>query len=98
SSDVNDYVREISGHDFTAKDFRKWAATVRAARELAGHGPAESEARARSNVVRAIEEAAEWLGNTQAVARKAYVDPSVIDAYLEGDTLVDRPSEAAVLS
>ena len=98
SSDVNDYVREISGHDFTAKDFRTWAATVRAARALAGRGPARSEARARSNVARAIEEVAEWLGNTPAVARKSYVDPSVIDAYLEGDALGERPSEAAVLS
>jgi DNA topoisomerase-1 len=98
SGDVNDYVREISGQDFTAKDFRTWAATVRAARALAGRGPAESDAQARSNVVRAIEEVAEWLGNTPTVARKSYVDPSVIDAYLEGDALGDRPSEAAVLS
>jgi DNA topoisomerase-1 len=98
SSDVNDYVREISGHEFTAKDFRTWAATVRAARALAGQGPSISNARARRNVVRAMEEVATWLGNTPAVARKSYVDPSVIDAYLERDALGDRPSEAAVLS
>ena len=98
SGDVNDYVREISGHDFTAKDFRTWAATVRAARALAGLEPARSDALARRNVNRAIEEVAAWLGNTPAVARKSYVDPSVIDAYLEGDALGDRPSEAAVLS
>ena len=98
SGDVNDYVREISGHDFTAKDFRTWAATVRAARALAGQEPARSDALARRNVSRAIEEVAAWLGNTPAVARKSYVDPSVIDAYLEGASLGARPSEAAVLS
>jgi DNA topoisomerase I len=98
SSDVNDYVREISGHEFTAKDFRTWAATVLAMRALAAQEPSTSDAHARRNVVRAMEEVAEWLGNTPAVARNSYVDPSVINAYLEGDALGDRPSEGAVLS
>jgi DNA topoisomerase-1 len=98
SADVNEYLREISGHEFTAKDFRTWAATVRAVRALSGQGPTRSAAQARSNVLRAIEEVAEWLGNTPAVARKSYVDPGVIDAYLEGNGLGDRTSEAAVLA
>jgi len=97
SADVNDYIREISGHDFTAKDFRTWAATVLAARSLArGESPA-TEAGARRDVARAVERVAEWLGNTPAVSRKSYVDPMVIDAYLEGDA-IRGGSEAAVLA
>jgi DNA topoisomerase-1 len=97
SADVNDYIREISGHDFTAKDFRTWAATVMAARALArGESPAD-EAGAKRDVVRAVARVAEWLGNTPAVSRKSYVDPTVIDAYVEGDA-IKNGSEAAVLA
>jgi DNA topoisomerase-1 len=97
SGDVNDYIREISGHDFTAKDFRTWAATVLAARKLAGVAQSETAAGAKRNVVRAVEHVAEWLGNTPAVSRKAYVHPSVIEAYLEGD-VIRQGTEAAVLA
>ena len=97
SDDVNDYIREISGHDFTAKDFRTWAATVMAARALARGEQASTLAGAKRDVVRAVERVAEWLGNTPAVSRKSYVDPSVIDAYLEGDA-IRNGSEAAVLA
>ena len=97
SSDVNDYIREISGHDFTAKDFRTWAATVLAARKLAKVEQPETAAGAKRDVVRAVEHVAEWLGNTPAVSRKSYVHPSVIDAYLEGD-VIRQGSEAAVLA
>jgi DNA topoisomerase I len=84
SADVNDYLREISGSDFTAKDFRTWAGTVLAAQaleELSGVDPALPD---KQNVVRAIERVAERLGNTPAVCRKCYVHPAVLDAYLDG--------------
>ena len=98
SADVNDYLREISGHEFTAKDFRTWAGTVLAASSLARMERGKTQAAARRNVVRAIEEVAEWLGNTPAQSRKAYVHPRVLEAYLDGDVAGDRPSEAAVLA
>jgi DNA topoisomerase-1 len=97
SSDVNDYLREISGHDFTAKDFRTWAATVLAVRALTGQEPIGSAAQGNRVVVRAIQSVAEWLGNTPAVARSSYVDPGVIDAYLDGGLIGKGSSEAAVL-
>ncbi len=88
SSDVNDYLREASSSDFTAKDFRTWAGTVLACmtlRELEAFG---SEAEAKKNVVRAIESVAERLGNTPSVCRKCYVHPAVLDCYLSG-TMVE---------
>jgi DNA topoisomerase I len=87
SSDVNDYLREISGQEFTAKDFRTWSGTVLAAWALREFSAVDSEAQAKRNVVRAVEHVAEWLGNTPAVSRKSYVHPSVIDAYLDGDVV-----------
>jgi DNA topoisomerase-1 len=84
SDDVNEYIREASGEDYTAKDFRTWAATVLAAcalRELAGF---ESEAQAKHNVVAAIDTVAHKLGHTRAICRRAYVHPAVIDSYLNG--------------
>jgi DNA topoisomerase I len=87
SSDVNDYLREISGHDFTAKDFRTWAGTVLAARALQEFESFDSDAQAKRNVVQAIETVAARLGNTKTVCRKCYVHPAVLDAYLDG-TLV----------
>lgn len=98
SADVNDYLREISGHDFSAKDFRTWAATVLAARALAQQKPGATPAGARRNVVRAMEQVAAWLGNSAAVSRKAYVHPGVIDAYLGGEVTGETPDEAAVLA
>jgi DNA topoisomerase-1 len=87
SSDVNDYLREISGQAFTAKDFRTWAGTVLAAQALAELDPADSPTSGRRNVARAVEQVAAWLRNTPAVSRRAYVHPAVIDAYLAGDTV-----------
>jgi DNA topoisomerase-1 len=84
SSDVNDYLREVTGQEFTAKDFRTWAGTVLAAwalRELEG---VPTRAEARRNVVRAVERVAGRLGNTVAICRKSYVHPVVIDAYFDG--------------
>jgi DNA topoisomerase I len=92
SDDVNDYLQEASGADFTAKDFRTWAGSVRAAAVLGREEPPSGEVLARKNVVRAIKAVSEELGNTPAVSRSAYVHPEIIDAYLEGDL---RPSSKA---
>ena len=84
SGDVNDYLREISGGDFTAKFFRTWAGTVVAAKTLAGLAPPKSERDGKRNVARAVEAVAASLGNTAAIARKSYIHPHVIETYLEG--------------
>ena len=113
SGDVNAYLREVTGADFTAKDFRTWAGTVLAALALAQHEGFDSQAEAKRQVVRAVERVAQELGNTPAVCRKGYIHPAVIETYLEGD-LVDalggrldgrrgagtglRPEESAVLA
>lgn len=83
STDVNAYLREISGEDFTAKDFRTWAGTMLAAQALHRIGTCETQTQAKRNVVQAIQECAERLGNTPAVCRKAYIHPDVIQAYLD---------------
>ena len=83
SSDVNDYLREITGKDFTAKDFRTWAGTALAAQALKEFEDFDSQAAAKRNITRAIERVAGRLGNTQAVCRKCYIHPAVIDAYLD---------------
>jgi DNA topoisomerase-1 len=84
SADVNDYLREISGTEFSAKDFRTWAGTVLAAIALKELGPAKSERQARKNITTAVSSAAEMLGNTPAVCRKCYIHPDLLDAYLDG--------------
>jgi DNA topoisomerase-1 len=84
SGDVNKYLREISGQDCTAKDFRTWAGTVLAAFAFHELEAFDSDAQAKKNVVRAIESVAERLGNTAAVCRNCYVHPEVINAYLDG--------------
>jgi DNA topoisomerase-1 len=87
SDDVNAYLKEISGEDFTAKDFRTWAGTLLAAEALAGFESFDTETTAKKNVVQAIERVAARLGNTATICRKCYVHPAVIDAYLDGDTV-----------
>lgn len=87
SEDVNEYLRHISGDDFTAKDFRTWSGTVLAALALAEFRKFDSKAEAKRNVLRAIESVSQRLGNTASVCRKCYVHPQVIGAYLDG-TLV----------
>jgi DNA topoisomerase-1 len=114
SADVNDYLRTITGEDYTAKDFRTWSGTVLAALALQEFEKVDSEAQAKKNVVRAIESVAEKLGNTPSVCRKCYVHPAVLDAYMDGtmleglraraeEKLVEelhdlQPEEAAVLA
>jgi len=113
SGDVNDYLRQVTGEDFTAKDFRTWAGTVLGALALREFEKFDSQTQAKKNIVEAIESVAQRLGNTPAVCRKCYVHPDVIAAYLDGsllDTLKQRaenelkrgihrlrPEEAAVL-
>ncbi|RXH55767.1 DNA topoisomerase IB [Granulicella sibirica] len=84
SGDVNEYLREISGEHFTAKDFRTWAGTVLACMMLREFEAFETERQAKTNVVRAIESVAEKLGNTPSVCRKCYVHPAVLECYLSG--------------
>ncbi len=84
SDDVNAYLREISGSDVTAKDFRTWAGTVLAYRALRALAPGDSDRAARKNVVEAVRFTSDRLGNTPAVARKSYVHPAILDAYMDG--------------
>jgi len=114
SSDVNDYLRAITGEDYTAKDFRTWSGTVLAALALQEFERFDSEAQAKKNIVRAIESVAEKLGNTPSICRKCYVHPAVLESYLEGsvveamrerteqhlseDLHALQPEEAAVLA
>ncbi len=83
SDDVNDYLREVAP-DVTAKDFRTWAGTVLAYRALRALDAPSTDAEGRRNVVSAIRETADRLGNTPAVCRQAYVHPIVVEAYLDG--------------
>ncbi|WP_433476574.1 DNA topoisomerase IB [Spirillospora sp. CA-142024] len=88
ASDINDFVREITGGYFTAKDFRTWHATVLAAVGLAVSVRApDSDAARRRAVVRVVKEVASYLGNTPAVARASYIDPRIIELYEEGTTV-----------
>jgi DNA topoisomerase I len=95
SDDVNAYLREATGGDFTAKDVRTWAGTVLAYRELRAQGAVEHRPTARRKLVEAIRAAAERLGNTPAVARGSYVHPGLAEVYLDGDlgTGGARPAE-----
>ncbi|MBW3612931.1 MAG: DNA topoisomerase IB [Chloroflexi bacterium] len=95
SGDVNDYLREITGADFSAKDFRTWAGTVAASMALEEFLEVDDEAGRKKAIVSAIEGVAEQLGNTPAVCRSAYVHPHVLESYLDG-TLVDALSRRAV--
>lgn len=88
AEDINEYLREISDGDFTAKDFRTWHATVLAAVGLAVSRPAAASETARKRAVaRVVREVADYLGNTPAVARASYIDPRIIDLYERGITI-----------
>jgi DNA topoisomerase I len=84
SGDVNQYLRAVSGGDFTAKDFRTWAGTTMVAGALAAGAEPPSAAASKRQILAAIDAAAERLGNTRAVCRSSYVHPAVIDAFAEG--------------
>jgi DNA topoisomerase IB len=88
AADINDYLREVSGGDYTAKDFRTWHATVLAAVGLAvSEGANGSGGLRRRAIARVIREVADYLGNTPAVARASYIDPRVIELYENGSTI-----------
>jgi len=87
SEDVNQYLREITGEDFTAKDFRTWAGTVMAAIALQAQEAFENESQAKKNVKAAVSAVAKMLGNTPAVCRKCYVHPAVLETYLDGNLI-----------
>ncbi|HEV2691627.1 MAG TPA: DNA topoisomerase IB [Verrucomicrobiae bacterium] len=87
SHDVNEYLREISGEEFTAKEFRTWGGTLSALTELRKMGPAEKVTQCRKNIVSAIKTASQHLGNTPTVCRKSYIHPVIIEAYLEGSLI-----------
>jgi DNA topoisomerase IB len=85
---VNDYLRDATGAEITAKDFRTWHATVLAAAALAGSDePGDTKASRRRAVAGAMREVASYLGNTPAIARRSYVDPRVVDLYEDGVTI-----------
>jgi DNA topoisomerase-1 len=84
STDVNAYLRELTGQDFTAKDFRTWAGTVLAAKALRDADVAPSTSKAKKTLLTVIEAVAGVLGNTRTVCRKSYIHPMVIDAYMDG--------------
>ena len=96
SSDVNAYIKEISGQDFTAKDFRTWVGTVSAVRALREIGPAASAGDVNKSLVAAVKLVADRLGNTAAVCRKAYIHPAVLDAWVtrRGSISIFPPAEA----
>ena len=87
SQDVNEYLREITGEDFTAKDFRTWAGTVLAAIALSAAGEFETKKQAKANIKNAIEAVAKILGNTSAICRQCYIHPIVLETYLNGNSL-----------
>ncbi len=93
SADVNAYLREVTGEDVTAKDFRTWAGTVLASMALAEFEQVDSQAAMKKNVKAAIEKVASRLGNTPTICRKCYVHPHVLDAYLDGRLLADIKQE-----
>jgi len=97
SSDVNAYLRAITGEDFTAKDFRTWSGTVLAARALR-ELPSETATEAKKNLVQAIEAVAGLLGNTKSVCRKCYIHPAIIDSYLDRSLLetLEQRADAAI--
>jgi DNA topoisomerase-1 len=87
SQDVNDYLREITGEDFTAKDFRTWAGTVLAAIALSAVGQFETKTQAKANIKNAVSAVSKILGNTPAICRKCYVHPLVFETYLSGNAI-----------
>jgi DNA topoisomerase-1 len=94
STDVNAYLHDISGQDFTAKDFRTWGGTALSVLVLQEIGPAESETQAKKNIAEAVRQVAEQLGNTPAVCSKYYMHPAVTAAYADGSLFEVLTAEA----
>ncbi|HVE54456.1 MAG TPA: DNA topoisomerase IB [Ramlibacter sp.] len=114
SADVNAYLREVTGADITAKDFRTWAGTVMAALALREFEAFDTQAAQKKNLKAAIERVSSRLGNTPTICRKCYIHPEILNAYVEGNLLLEvkekveeelredlatlKPEEAAVLA
>ena len=103
SEDVNNYLREIAGHGFTAKDFRTLAGTVLASQALAEMGPAGSETEAKRNIAAVVKATARKLGNRPATCRKYYIHPAVLESYGNGTLFqyvkpAEHPDEKSVLA
>jgi DNA topoisomerase I len=94
STDVNDYLKEITGKNITAKDFRTWAGTVLAAMALNELESFDSAAQAKRNLRAAIETVAGRLGNTATICRKCYVHPEVLNSYMDGNLVLELKSKA----
>ena len=92
SDEINEYIHEKIGEEFTAKNFRTWHGTVLAAVALAGEERPRSEAAAKRAITRAVNQVSEALGNTPAVCRASYIDPRVLDRYRDGTTIRPVPS------
>ena len=93
-SEINEYVRERTGGDFTAKDFRTLHGTIAAAVSLAEHGPEEKKTARAKALTQAMRDASAVLGNTPAIAKKSYVDPRVVDHYAAGQVIDPRRPES----
>ena len=87
SDDVNDYLQAITGEAITAKDFRTWAATNLAALALQRLEAFDTQAKAKKNVLQAVESVSKMLGNTPAICRNCYIHPAIFDGYLDGSLL-----------
>jgi len=94
STDVNNYLREITGKDITAKDFRTWAGTVLAAMALNELQSFDTAAQAKRNLGAAIEKVAAKLGNTPTICRKCYVHPQGLNSYMDGNLVLELKSKA----
>ena len=93
SAEVNDYLREITGEEITAKDFRTWAGTKLAAEALQEFELFDTKAERKKAVLRAVEKVAKHLGNTPAICRSCYIHPAVLDGYLDGSLLKSLAEE-----
>jgi DNA topoisomerase-1 len=98
SSHVNAYLKELTGEDFTAKDFRTWSGTVLAVTALRECEKPQSRRAAKKDVLRAVEAVAGVLGNTKAVCRSSYIHPAVLEAYTSGTLAIDSKSRTATAS
>src|SRR5215210_2320485 len=94
SADVNEYLREVTGEDITAKDFRTWAATHLAAQALREFENFDSDAKRKKAIVDAVKKVATHLGNTPAICRRSYIHPAILDGYMDGTLLQSLADEA----
>jgi DNA topoisomerase-1 len=95
SEDVNAYIRDAMGEDFSAKDFRTWAGTVSAARALRGMEPSDTKTQSRGRITKCVKAVSGLLGNTPAVCRSAYIHPRVFDLYESGELFQVLPGPDA---